>query len=469
MHRQHLPGTAPPSMLNFTTMDTETGAGDFVDPFYLGTQQMYHVSQADAIMYDHIRSGTSFAALQRVCKSDNLLTLIEDYTAQYGAHCGNSQVPHPSIRSSVSSSARSSNNSNYSEWQARSSMASTNSNSSGAEQLGDQYISETERALGYPSSAPPPYTSCQIEGPTSPLPLPKRRSAQRPATQDRDPFATCVSRPQRPRRSNKEAKYACTACKEPFVEKYDWKRHEETYQERREVFQCSLCNIVYFLDKDFLNHHQKGHRCKTCDQFGHVSLAKKQRATRTGWGCGFCVHFSTEWKERCRHVAHHFERDGKTMNDWYQSNVIYSLLQRPEILLQWNRILRSQQRLNPRFGWNQHSTGRVEGYPESNPTPQLQDLLEYYTPAQNAATLARLAYEQGLIRKKLPSTPAPSQVPEKDYHRHHNASLPSLMEEEDSWIPFTNTIVEDDLMPTGVCDWNFDFSHDAHGIVGSYL
>jgi hypothetical protein len=344
-------------------------------------------------------------------------------------------------------------------------MASTNSSSSGSERTREQYISDTERALGYMSSIPPSYGTGQTEGPTSPLPLPKKQATQRPPAQERDPFATCVSRPQRPRRSHKETKYACTACKEPFATKYDWKRHEETYQERPEMFQCSLCDIIYFLDKDFLYHHQKGHRCKTCDQFGHVLSARKQRTVRTGWGCGFCVHFSTDWKERCDHVARHFEKGGKTMKDWHQSTVIYSLLQRPEIRSEWNRILQSQQRLNPRFGWNQHSTGRVEGYPDSNPTPQLQDLLEYYTPIQDAAALAQLAYEQGLLRKKLPNTPAPSQVPEKDhYHHHHAASHYDPTEDTVSWNRFTNTIPEDDVMPSGVCNLNFDFMDNAYGM-----
>jgi hypothetical protein len=60
MAHQHPVGAGLPLMFNFTDsmcMDTETGAGEFVNPMYFETQQAYPVSQADAAMYDYIRSG----------------------------------------------------------------------------------------------------------------------------------------------------------------------------------------------------------------------------------------------------------------------------------------------------------------------------------------------------------------------------------------------------------------------------
>jgi hypothetical protein len=295
--------------------------------------------------------------------------------------------------------------------------------------------------------------------------LPTKRVSQRQSAQEKEPFHTCVSRPKRSRRSQKEPRYFCTSCEEGFREKYDWKRHEETYQERNEKYECGLCNNIYFLDKDFVHHHQKSHRCRVCVEKQHVGLARRARQARTGWGCGFCNHFSSEWTERCNHISRHFEK-GETMMAWNHSQVIFSLLQRPEIIVAWCRLLESKQRTRFPFSWKPESTGRVEGYPEANAQPQLQDLLEYYTPDQSAVELARLAFEKGRREKALPPPP----VPEKDNEPHyaqeyppHQPTQPALRQQPflhdvindvPSWNTFLGTILEDPSLPTGVCDYD---------------
>lgn len=272
----------------------------------------------------------------------------------------------------------------------------------------------------------------------------KRKASQRQTSPEKDSFATCVSRTRRSRRTQREPRYWCTACEEPFIEKYDWKRHEETYQERRFVYRCNLCRAVYFLDKDFIHHHESRHNCETCQLNEHQEEAKQERPARTGWGCGFCTHFSSDWKERCKHIAQHFE-EGKTMADWHHSSVIESLLQRPVIRPEWSRILQSQPQLRCNFGWNQHNTGRVEGFPEKDLKPHLQDLLERYKPGDNVAGLAQLAFR----KIAFPARPPPA--PSKDHQAQVMVAVQSDVDDP-MWTLLTNTIVADDISPTGVCE-----------------
>ncbi len=302
---------------------------------------------------------------------------------------------------------------------------------------------------------PPNITTLAEKSTISTPSISRKKSVQRHVTPERDAFATCVSRTRRSRRSQREPRYWCTSCEEPFIEKYDWKRHEETYQERRFMFQCNLCSAIYFLEKDFLHHHETRHNCETCQRDGHLEAAKQKRQARTGWGCGFCTHFSKDWRERCNHIALHFEKDGKTMAQWHQSNVIQSLLQREEIGPEWRKVLQSQPQLRAEFGWNQHNTGRVEGYPENNADPHLQDLLEHYHQSDDAAALARLAFH------KIAFPSHPPQAPRKDYKDHHNTTLKSLMDDAVSWSQLMNTIPEDDVSPTNICHLGYDITNSA--------
>jgi hypothetical protein len=233
-------------------------------------------------------------------------------------------------------------------------------------------------------------------------------------------------------------------------------RHEKTYQERPEEFQCDLCQAKYFLDKDFVNHHVQGHDCAHCfasnKSLGkkHVDESRRLRKSRTGWGCGFCYHFTQNWTERCNHIAHHFDTEGKTMADWNHSSVIYSLLQRPAVLKKWNAVLESKEPAFIGFGWDPQSTARVEGYPDSNQTPQLQDALEFFTPGQDATALARKAFAlAGTKVTREPSEIGPP-VPPKDYPVNHKASLQDIMKETESWTQFVNSIINDDQLPTSV-------------------
>jgi hypothetical protein len=310
----------------------------------------------------------------------------------------------------------------------------------------NQHLSLAEHLLCHGPTSTTPHVASPIEEPHS-RPM-KGNISNKPAAQEKDYFKTCVSASKQSRYCSKEYKYFCTSCQRPLVDKSGWKRHEETYQERPEMFACDLCHHIYFLEKDFIHHHAKSHRCKSCGETTrskkiHALSAKRKRITRTGWGCGFCCHFSSDWAERCDHVAGHME-EGLTKRDWYHTNVILSLLQRPAILHEWMRLLRVQPPITGR-GWNQSSTGRVEGYPESNPFPRLQDCLEFFTPDQDAVALVQLAYS------KLSAPPTPPPVPPKDYP---HVSMRNWDVETYSWEQLTDSVVEDDVLPTGISHMN---------------
>lgn len=235
------------------------------------------------------------------------------------------------------------------------------------------------------------------------------------------------------------------------------------------MFECELCSNVYFLEKDFIHHHQGSHRCQVCVPKKHVEMARKKRVARTGWGCGFCVHFSESWQERCNHISEHFEKMGNTMADWKHSRVIWSLLQRPEILQEWCYLLETKQRTQNPFSWKESTTGRSEGYPDTDAQPRLQDLLEFYPQSHDAAAIATLAFETGLREKELPQAPPP--VPKKDAYP---PQLPqhSIYSENQHPAPFPTTlyhhipdmslwnhlgaIPEDPFQPTNVVTLDYD-------------
>ncbi|KAJ8114693.1 hypothetical protein OPT61_g3479 [Boeremia exigua] len=137
--------------------------------------------------------------------------------------------------------------------------------------------------------------------------------------------------------------------------------------------------------------------------------------------------------------------------------ILHTILRkmRPAIQVEWFKILHSQPQLRAEFGWNQRNTGRVEGYPENNATPHLQDLLEHYRENDDAVALARLAFH------KIAFPSNPPQAPRKDYKDHHTATLQSLMDDQVSWNQLMSTIPEDDISPTDVCHLDFTISHGA--------
>jgi hypothetical protein len=160
------------------------------------------------------------------------------------------------------------------------------------------------------------------------------------------------------------------------------------------------------------------------------------------------------------------------MDKWSQSQVIWSLLQRPCLSEQWYRLIETKREPNPYFGWSREWAGRAEGYPDSDRPPQLQDLLEFYTPDQDAAALVALAYETGHAPRKhqrrdkhfpitsysppndkdlppLPPKESPP-VPPKDFHVLSTTAPHDSNAHFVPWERLMNTIPEDEFLPHSV-------------------
>lgn len=489
MNYQYNEGQAPVSN------DGNTLSFDDQQRVYFTGQPAHHISHDNNSMAQQNSSGELIRQSLTSPTNISLMTNLE-YPMQYSsdwpvsasqmhAHPLHNNLPRDSVQSSTSSNFRTSDDSIFSQHHWRASVASTNttwSNFSASSR--EHYIAKAERLLNTNSNAyPTKYAPSQK--PTQHAS--QKRSIQRQTNQTKDQFLTCVSRTERSKPSDKEPKYWCTSCKKGFCKKWDWKRHEETYQERCDTYQCGLCKKTYFLEKDFIHHHRESHRCQRCSDDQHGEAAKRTRRGRTGWGCGFCLQYHTDWTERCNHIAWHFEKNGDTMENWSQSKIIYSLLLQPSIREEWQRILYSKQELNPHFGWSQSWAGRAEGYPDSGCAPQLQDLLEFFTEEQNASEIAEFAYHIGhngipqihrargstsphashhhslyqqtlsnghTVQTRLPSPPdkelPPPPVPPKDNSDTNMAITPNLHHvggDIERWDNLIETIPEDDILP----------------------
>ncbi|KAF2636026.1 hypothetical protein P280DRAFT_510803 [Massarina eburnea CBS 473.64] len=491
MHHQFSSGACPPSTL--------FGGGDMDVNFDMdaGAQRTYFPAQqqiphAQQQYVDHSSYGFPL---------HNHSGQYPDMNFAYELQRSHHRHQSTSTQSSYSSAFHSSDGSVFSQYEPRNSIASTNTTWSQIEDYSrEQHILQTERALDprppFASPSPQPATieDASTVPPAKRATGPRPHHRQQPPKRDKDPFETCVSRTKRSRPPQKVSRYWCTSCTEGFGEKYDWKRHEETYQERTEMFACDLCPNIYFLDKDFVHHHQHSHRCRTCAENHHVDSARRVRRARTGWGCGFCSHFSADWTERCGHVGQHFEKDGLTMRDWHQTQVIFSLLQRPQILPLWNRLLEVKRRTASPFRWKPRSTGRVEGWPEKGGEPGLQDLLEFWRVGEAGEALVEMAFRLGLREKELPRLPEgegeeesgegelllelqqrslhPALPPPPPPPQQQPQPLPltltlppipsvpfvplDLINDVPSWNTFLGTILEDEVQPDGVCRLDFD-------------
>jgi hypothetical protein len=122
------------------------------------------------------------------------------------------------------------------------------------------------------------------------------------------------------------------------------------------------------------------------------------------------------------------------------------------MLKEWDTILERKKRAYIGFGWDARSTARVEGYPDSTQKLQLQDALEYFTPDQDAAMLARKAYDSAVAKvdRQLSDVAPPVPPKPKDYRVKRKASLNDIMKETESMTQFVQSIINDDFLPTGV-------------------
>jgi hypothetical protein len=155
-------------------------------------------------------------------------------------------------------------------------------------------------------------------------------------------------------------------------------------------------------------------RCCQNQRRIQVNPPGEMRRSRTGWGCGFCSHFTADWPERRSHLAYHFDHEARTMSDWNHSVLILSLLRRPVLLVEWNQRVARESHPIIGFGWDPETTSsskhedinppnligyEKEDYTGSDHSRSLQEALGTYTPNQDAAALANAAFS--LTVKKM--------------------------------------------------------------------
>ncbi|KAH7379219.1 hypothetical protein DE146DRAFT_626272 [Phaeosphaeria sp. MPI-PUGE-AT-0046c] len=108
--------------------------------------------------------------------------------------------------------------------------------------------------------------------------------------------------------------YGCTypKCHKRFGAKSDWKRHENSQHFQLEAFRCN--------QKSSTGKH------KMCEGEEQMSEAKRRRIGKNcqqQFWCGFHRDIielkekrNAAWDERFDHIAHHFEREGRSIEQW---------------------------------------------------------------------------------------------------------------------------------------------------------
>lgn len=130
-----------------------------------------------------------------------------------------------------------------------------------------------------------------------------------------------------------EKPYGCTypKCHKRFGAKSDWKRHENSQHFQPEAFRCgqasqngTKCGEHFLRSRDFEKHLQVQHGFSSPEH-----LIKETRRRRIGkncqeqFWCGFCqdvivlkMKRNAAWDERFDHIAEHFQKDKKKIEEW---------------------------------------------------------------------------------------------------------------------------------------------------------
>ena len=127
--------------------------------------------------------------------------------------------------------------------------------------------------------------------------------------------------------------YGCTypKCHKRFGAKSDWKRHENAQHFQQEAFRCDYedpsgkrCGDHYYRDAQFQKHIKEQHQVTSVRQVQKdLKRCKIGKNCQVQYWCGFCGAIKTlskrrneAWDERFDHIAHHFEKDKKCIDDW---------------------------------------------------------------------------------------------------------------------------------------------------------
>lgn len=157
-----------------------------------------------------------------------------------------------------------------------------------------------------------------------------------------------------------QKKYACTYCTKDFGGRSDWERHETTFHEPQYSWQCPLCDRSFNSKRKFSTHHSRDHACGPEAECDHHTQAQKALPSKKAFGCGFqsCEQVLYSWRERCDHVAKHFE-DGGVEQNWQYSVMIRNLLRQDHLKGPWKQLLdmgQGHREKGPQLVWREEYT-----------------------------------------------------------------------------------------------------------------
>jgi hypothetical protein len=130
-----------------------------------------------------------------------------------------------------------------------------------------------------------------------------------------------------------EKPYGCTypKCHKRFGAKSDWKRHENSQHFQLEAYRCrvtlfsgKVCGEHFLRVEHFKQHLYTQH--KMADEHEQIEESKRRKIGKNcqqQFWCGFHGDIivlrekrNAAWDERFDHIAHHFEKDKKSIEEW---------------------------------------------------------------------------------------------------------------------------------------------------------
>jgi hypothetical protein len=127
--------------------------------------------------------------------------------------------------------------------------------------------------------------------------------------------------------------YGCTfgRCYKRFGAKSDWKRHENSQHFQLEAYRCrrpnkknGICGQHFLRVGQFDNHLQTEHGMVSKDaRTEEIKVRRIGKNYQVQFWCGFCKDIvelqkkrNEAWDERFDHIANHFQREGKRIEEW---------------------------------------------------------------------------------------------------------------------------------------------------------
>ncbi|CAN9330687.1 unnamed protein product [Alternaria sp. RS040] len=126
--------------------------------------------------------------------------------------------------------------------------------------------------------------------------------------------------------------YGCTypKCHKRFGAKSDWKRHENSQHFQQEAFRCDetlptgeVCGVHLHREGAFRNHLETQHKTPCEESQKRLDNSKIGKNCQGSFWCGLCgvvkqlkERRNAAWDERFDHIAYHFEKEKRSIDDW---------------------------------------------------------------------------------------------------------------------------------------------------------